>query len=287
MESDEQLQARINSYQDLQSIVKTMKALSAVSIRQYETAAASLSEYSQTVELGLSVVLRDMAPPEPAPPGNRLAAVVFGSDHGLVGRFNDEVTHHAITQMAHDPAEDRHVLVVGARSAARLEQSGQAVEENIFVPGSAARITATVQHILLKLDEWQQAGVERVFLFYNRPVDRSGYHAITVPLLPLDSERLARLGHAPWPSRSLPTYTMDRNRLFAQLLRQYFFVSVFRACAESLAAEHGSRLSAMQAAEKNLQDRLEETQADFRRVRQAAITAELLDVVSGFEAVEP
>ena len=63
------------------------------------------------------------------------------------------------------------------------------------------------------------------------------------------------------------------------------FVCAFRACAESQASEHGSRLLAMQAAEKNLDRRIDEVTAEHRRARQANITAELLDVVSGYEAL--
>ena len=76
---------------------------------------------------------------------------------------------------------------------------------------------------------------------------------------------------------------MDRERLTARLLREYFFVSVFRACAESLASEHASRLMAMQSAERNLDERIETLTLSFRRARQNAITSELLDVMSGFE----
>jgi F-type H+-transporting ATPase subunit gamma len=80
---------------------------------------------------------------------------------------------------------------------------------------------------------------------------------------------------------------MDRERLLGGLLRQHYFVILFRACAESLAAEHGGRLAAMQAAEKNIEERLEEVTGRFRRVRQETITSELLDVVAGFEAAQP
>jgi len=88
-----------------------------------------------------------------------------------------------------------------------------------------------------------------------------------------------------WPGSSLPTYTMDREVLLSSLLRQYFFISLFRACAESQSAEHGSRLRAMQAAEKNLDENRGELTGQYRRVRQEIITSELLDVVAGFEAV--
>ncbi|KAA3624930.1 MAG: F0F1 ATP synthase subunit gamma, partial [Proteobacteria bacterium] len=72
--------------------------------------------------------------------------------------------------------------------------------------------------------------------------------------------------------------------LLTALLRQYFFVSISRACAESQASEHASRLNTMQSAQKNLDERIDEVTMQYRRLRQEAITTELLDVVSGFEA---
>jgi F-type H+-transporting ATPase subunit gamma len=78
---------------------------------------------------------------------------------------------------------------------------------------------------------------------------------------------------------------MDRDVLIGRLLHQYLFVMLFRACAESQASEHASRLTAMQSAERNLDERLVDVTTAFRRARQETITAELLDVVSGYEAI--
>lgn len=287
METLEQLRRRLDTFEDLGAIVRTMKALAAVSIRQYEQAVRSLADYYRTVELGLQVVLRDMPlPPAPAdhsPP--RVAAVVFGSDHGLCGRFNEDMADHARVRLTPASAGGAAVrlLAVGARVASLLESAGVAVEADMLVPGSAARITATVRQIVFKIDEWRaQAGVQRVLLLFNRPVAGGRYRAADEQLLPVELRRLE--GEA-WPSRVLPTYTMDRDRLLAALLQQYFFVSIFRACADSLAAENASRLAAMQSAEKSLEDRHEQLLGEFRRQRQNAITAELLDVVSGYEAL--
>jgi F-type H+-transporting ATPase subunit gamma len=79
---------------------------------------------------------------------------------------------------------------------------------------------------------------------------------------------------------------MDVDTLFSTLIRQYLFVSLFQAFAESLASENASRLAAMQRAEQNIGDRLEELNAEFHRRRQMSITSELLDIVSGFEALK-
>ena len=294
METLEQLQNRIASYKDLRSIVRTMKALSAVSIRQYEQAVRSLSDYYRTIELGLHVVIRTMG--KPVPPQRRkrqkilTAAIVFGSDHGLCGRFNEDIASHALERLraiSADP-QQRRVLAVGSRVAAHLEHGGQSTEEDFLTPGSAARITATVQQILMKIDEWQAEGhALSVYLFYNRHLSGSNYRSTGTQLLPIDLDSLYRLEKEKqeWPFRTLPTFTIDRQRLFSSLLRQYIFVSIFRACAESLASEHASRLAAMQAAEKNLEERFDEVTGQYRRLRQDVITGELLDVVAGFETL--
>lgn len=290
MESLDQLHRQLDSLDELRTIVKTMKALSAASIRQYEQAVVALAGYYRTIERGLHVVLRDMrtAPtlPRRGPESSALAAIVFGSDHGLCGRFNEEITRYALEHLDSDADQKPLLLAVGARVAASLEGEGQEVEEDFLVPGSAAQITATVQQILLKVDEWrEQADLHHVDLFYNRHSDGSGYYPTRLALLPVDLQRFRRLPEQPWPSRSLPAFTMDRATLLRRLLNQYLFVSIFRACAESQASEHASRLAAMQSAERNLDERVDEVTMVFRRARQNAITSELLDVVAGFEAI--
>jgi len=292
MESIERLQQRINTLADLHAIVRTMKALSAVSIRQYEHASLSLHEYYRTVELGLHVVLKDK-PDLPAPiirPGEtqHLAAIVFGSDHGLCGRFNEDIVDFALHRIEASPNGPvcRRLAAVGSRVTSKLEQAGHCVEQDFLAPGSAAHITTTVQHLLLKIDEWRNQGdIQQVYIFYNNHLSGGRYRPTAIELLPVNLHRFQRLEAAPWPSHCLPTFSLESKQLFAALLRQYLFVTIFRACAESQASEHASRLASMQSAEKNLGEKLEGLTTQFRRKRQQAITTELLDVVSGYEAV--
>jgi len=79
-------------------------------------------------------------------------------------------------------------------------------------------------------------------------------------------------------------FTMDAERLFSAVVRQYLWSSVYRAAATSLASEHASRLASMQAAVRNIEEHLEEQRGEFRHLRQATITEEMLDIVTGFEA---
>jgi F-type H+-transporting ATPase subunit gamma len=284
----EQLAERVASLGDLQVIVRTMKALSAASIRQYEQAAHALTDYYRTVELGLHVVLRDRKMTREAEPRTDRpeGLVVFGSDHGLCGRFNEDIADRVGAYVAQSRHAERLVLAVGGRAAVRLAQIPLTVDAEFRLPGSAARISATIGQVLLTIDEWRtHRNVERVTVFHNGYLSSSRYRPTQLTMLPVDLQHFQRLERQPWPSRVLPTYTMPAETLFASLLRQYFFVALFRACAESQASEQGSRLAAMRAAERNLEERAEDVGREFRLARQDQITGELLDVVAGFEAL--
>ena len=174
--------------------------------------------------------------------------------------------------------------------AGHLSDAGQHVDDSLPIPSSTAGITVLVQELLVKIHTWQaQSGrgqIDQVVLFYNQFVSGAVYQPCMLHLLPVDHDWLQRVGQQPWPTRMLPQFSMDRDQLFSALIRQYLFVSLFRACAESLASENASRLAAMQGAERNIEERLEELQTQFHQQRQMTITEELLDIVSGFEALE-
>ncbi len=287
MDTLETLGKRIATTEDLQSIVGTMKSLAAVSIRQYERAVAALRDYARTIELGLQVVLQEerSAAIGPEPASTSTLAIVFGSDHGLCGRFNHEIVRFAEAELR-DGAAGRHYLVAGARPAAILEAMGRTVEEVWLLPGAVGGLRQTAHRILGAIDAHRsRASPLRVQLFYNRREAGSTATPTSLQLLPLDKAWLASVARRRWQGRSLPAFTMRPHDLLAALVRQHLFIGLFRAGAESAASEHATRLAAMQAAERNIEERLEEMNADYRRKRQDSITEELLDLVAGFEAL--
>lgn len=294
----ETLQRQIDSGQDLSSIVRTMKALAATSVRQYEKAAEALDEYYHTVELGLSVALSSPGTDtsQPAPAANRpVMMLVFGSDHGLAGRFNEQIVYHALQSRRNQAGPGgaggeengpfKYLLAaVGEQVISRLEAENTDVAHGFNMPGSISAITPFIQGLLEMIEKRRsEDGVEQVLLFYNRPLAGS-FKPGSERLLPVDLEGLKKT-RLSWQSRSLPTYSLPQGSLLSALLRQYFFVSLYRACALSLAAENTSRLAAMQAAEKNINERLGQLRTAYQHERQAAITGELLDIISGFRAV--
>lgn len=293
MERLDRLKRKIESAEDLQSVVKTMKALAAVNIRQYERAVESLGHYARTIEMGLQVLMRNRAgartaAPRPGTERKLFGAVVFGSDQGMCGQFNEQIASFALAKLDElgIASERRAVLALGERVVARLEDAGQTVEKKYSLPRSFAGTGPVLQGILIAIETWRlERGIEEIVLFHHRPTSGSSYEPQLRFLLPLDMAWLASLGQTPWPARTLPTFTMDWDTLFSSLIRQYFFVALYRGFVESMASENASRLASMQAAQKNIDEQLEDLNAQFHHQRQAAITVELLDIVSGFEAL--
>ena len=289
METLESLSDALDTTRDIQAIVRTMKALSSVSIRQYEHAEAAMADYARTVELGLMAVLRQRGiaglPPLPGNEGGAgsEALIVIGSDRGLCGGYNDK-----ITRLARSRLEDGSMQlgVIGARVAARFEADGVPLAFALTLPGSVEGLSRLVQSIIVQIDRWTRTrDVGQVVMVHNRREGRNTAQPRTHRLLPLPDSYLHKLARADWPGRSLPLFRTDPDRLMSWLVQQRLFVVIYRALTEALASEHASRLAAMQSAERNIEERRDGLNQLYRQRRQETITRELLDVVSGFEAV--
>jgi len=288
----ERVRRRLRSALDLGSIVRAMKALAAVRIRQAREAVASLDEYRDSVDLGLQALLRRRPKAvEIGAPGSDglLCAVVFGSDLGLAGRLNVRIAELADRHLWKlEPDERRRIVIaVGARVMPELEALGHPVAQCGPAPASVDAISETVQDLLMELGRLRrERGVERVVLFHNH------YHAgiecrpHLIHLLPLNPEWLSGLARRRWEGPSLPTFRRSWEEMFSALVQERLFVSIFAAAAESHASEHASRLGSMETAEERIRDRVLELTARYHRGRQDKITDELLDLITGFAALE-
>lgn len=291
MQTIETLKRNMKNANDLLSVVQTMKALAAVSIRQNEKAVAALAEYNRTVEMGLHVVLRNQQEPiveAPSHEGEQIGVLLFGSDQGLCGQLNERIATFAINKLngMHIRREHRSVIAIGERVVAQLAEAGQPVATTFGVPSSLQGVTHLVQELLFRVADWRsKQEIQRVLLFYNQPLAASLYQQKMIWLLPLDLAWLHDLQQTSWPSHVLPIFNLPAGQLFSSLIRQHLFVTLYRACAEALTVENASRLNAMQNAEKNIQEHLVELTTRFHHQRQQAITSELLDIVAGYEAV--
>ena len=278
----ESLRRKIDGAAELESVVRTMKALAAASITQYEQAVRALEDYDHTVALGLSACFRQHPfYADDTPVRGAIGAVVFGSDQGLVGQFNDVLANFALENLRALPAE-KWVWTVGERVEGYLADSGITLAAGFSVPNSIHAISALVGRVLTDLEP-HLGKMTEVYVFHNRPQAGAGYQPVVQRLLPLDESWKARLAAMPWPSKNLPEVLHCGEPTLRALVREYLFISLFRACAESLSAENASRLAAMQRAEKNIDELLEELKQTFHQIRQSSIDEELFDVVAGYE----
>jgi F-type H+-transporting ATPase subunit gamma len=276
---------------DLEGVVRAMKALAVSSIGQYQKSVQALGDYNRTIELGIALCLRKRGPlpsvPAKAHPDrNTVGAVVFGSDQGLVGRFNEVIVEFAKSTLGALPGKTRKIWAVGERAHALLADTGLTQAATLPLPSSVGAITPLVGQVLIEIERAIERGeIVDVYLFHNRPKSGSAYEPVDKRLLPLDHAWQSKIAAIPWPTKSLAEVIEGPTPALPAFIRGYIFVSLFQACAESLAAENASRLAAMQRAEKSIEDMLVDLNRKFHRMRQESIDEELFDVISGYEAL--
>lgn len=281
----EKLKRRIDSASELQTVVRAMKALAMGSIGPYIRAASSLEEYWHTVELAIKAALVHGSWPntEDIMQGHILA-IIFGSDQGMVGNFNGRLAEFSAEKM-----KNRQGIIcwpVGGRIEQRLADYGLKCMKARIVPDTISGIMPLVSTMVENLVA-ELSSISEVWIFHNRLLSQARYEPHGHKLLPVSPQDIAdqKNDRDGWPRRQIPEAIGGEQALIRSGFKEYIFVSLFKAAADSSASEYASRLAAMQRAERNIKDKLEDMQQRYHRVRQSAITAELMDITAGFEAL--
>jgi F-type H+-transporting ATPase subunit gamma len=284
------LRRKIDGAVKLESVVRTMKAVAASSIGQYEAAVRALVVYERSVELGLSVCFRQVG--RVAVHSSRgtgtgvVGAIVFGSDQGLVGQFNEAMAEFVEKTLATLPGEKK-IWAVGERVYGRLADAGLPLAGQFAVPSSVNAITSLVGQLQMASEAPEDGGCAEVHVFHTRPTSGAHYEPVSRRLLPPDAQWQKDLVEIHWPTKNLPELLGYQEATVRAFIREYLFISLFKACAESLASENASRLAAMQRAEKNIDSLMTNLNRTFYRLRQSSIDEELFDVIAGFNALSP
>ena len=286
-ETLESLSHKLSMAGELNGVVRTMKALSASNLLQYEHSVQALDQYVNTLRMGLRVCLSyhpsevqgSFGDPE------ECVVIVFGSGQGLAGQFNEIVSHHASVQ-ATDLAVHTEWWTVGPYLPAHLEQLGFDVTKKFEVPHAIDSINFLVEQILVNTDlKLESRPATSFYLCHNAPDKGTGYLPNFIRYLPLDQGWLKSFSRDVWPTRQHPEALPNPAQGLKSLLREYLFVSIYRASAESLASENISRLSAMERAEKNIADIIGELTQQYHQLRQSSIDEEMFDVIAGAQSI--
>lgn len=284
------LQRRKQSAGDMASVVRTMKAMASSNITQYENSVHSLQDYYRTISLGIHACFKkeriSVVADNQDKKNSISVAVIFGSDQGLVGRFNDSVSTYAKNIIKEIPGETE-IWVVGERVYSLLVDGNFSPSKRFGVPNSVSAITPLVNQILIKSEEYRQDDrFYSFYIFHNTPTEGANYKQESQQLYPPDKKWEDEITQMKWPSKNVPQVIGGTKSTLGTLIREYLFVSLYKASAESLAAENASRLEAMERAEKNIDEMLEDLNRDYNRLRQSTIDEELFDVIAGFEALK-
>lgn len=290
MQTLEILDKKIKTTEDLLSVVKTMKSLAAVNIRQYEKAVTAIDAYREVVDNGWRAFFRNSRVDLGKPVNQKAVFIVIGSDQGMCGPFNESLVSFALenSRQLNDTGHDIRFWSSGERIFSGLEESGSHPDENFPAPGNLSQVIAMVQDMIKKLELWQSRETISYFYLCHNILENAGsYTPQLYSFLPLDNAWTQAIKATPWPEKCIPMLGLSEPDLFRHLFRQHLFISLYRALAHSMAAENSARLMAMQAAEKNIMEMTSDLKKSFREQRQMNITTEILDIISGFEALTP
>jgi len=281
MAKGQEIQRQLQTIEGLRDIIHSMRSLAATYLGQAERRLRGVRVYADTVGRAIEDCLfgREVRLPESETTGT--AILVFFSEQGLCGRFN-EVIAEAAAERARSVNEPR-LIVVGKRGPGLMQRLELPVLAELSGTTSPNNLEAIIHGVArLILDLKARDAFAQLYLLYGKYLSPGRMEPTFERVLPLDLQQW-RAGES--GGTSPPRLALPRIGLLWELVNEYAFVSLYRALIESLASENGMRLQSMEAAKSNVDETLTDLELQVRIQRQNEITEELLDVVSGAEAL--
>ena len=288
----EALTKRIKTTTDLKDIVGTMKMLSSVSIAPYEKALKSINRYGQTVKdafVGLLKKENFTYMPRPIKSTTpQTIAIVVGTDNGLVGRFNRDILSFAKSDLTGKGCfEQTAFICVGKRLGLMADSAKLPLVATYAIMNSLKEIASIASMVLMKVNEVIPARkTEQVLIYFMKRKSGEPQKPAVLQLMPLPFKEMMGFKAEKWTGKTPPLITANYQELFTALIHEYLTVVLSGALTASLAAEHYTRMVNMQQAEKNIDDSLTDMNLTYQQLRQAGITDELIDIVSGAESLK-
>ena len=290
MASLRDIRKRIKSVKSTRQITKAVKMVAAAKLRRAQDAIISARPYASTLDKMISEVMSRV---EGGTAGHalleerqvkRIEVLVLTSDRGLAGGFNSNINRRVLKFLVENAARYPEVFItsVGRKGADFFRSRGYKIRKDY--PGlmnkvsyaAAAEVAEGLAARFLKQD------IDAVFLANNEFISAIAQRINFTQLLPFEAAPAIR-GEA---TKTDYLYEPDAQRVLDKLVPQALNIKIFRALLESVASEHGARMTAMENATKNAGEMIGKLTLHYNRTRQAAITKELMEIVSGAEALK-
>jgi F-type H+-transporting ATPase subunit gamma len=276
------IRRRIRSVKNTQQLTKAMKMVSAAKLRRAQERVLSARPYANQLKNVLGSLARKLEniqhPLLEVRPEEKILAIIVTADRGLCGGFNSNIIKAGQTFLLENTAKEKKVFTVGRKGRDFFKRRNvNIVSEyvNFFSKLDVAHARDISKEIV---EMYTNADVDAVYLIYNEFKSVIQQRIVVEKLLPLGGEHVEATG-----TQSAVDYIFEQppQEILSRLLPRYVEIQVFRALLESAAAEHGGRMAAMDAASRNAGEMIDLLTLNMNRVRQAAITREIIEVVSG------
>ena len=279
------IRRRIRSAKSIQQITRAMKFVSAARLRRAQDRVIAARPYAKQ----MIAVLNSLATrvPEQAHPllarrgDDKIELVVITADRGLCGAYNTNIIRHALEFLVRHSDRDVELNIIGKRARDFFRRRSYAVRHEavgVLQKPSFADAAAIAKDLI---DEFVKGEKDQIWLVYNEFKSVVQQRVILEPLLPIQ-----RLEHPDDGTRQEYLYDEPPAKIFAGLLPRHVEAQIFRALLEAAASEQGARMTAMEAATNNAAEMIDGLTLYANKVRQAGITKELIEVVSGAASTE-
>jgi F-type H+-transporting ATPase subunit gamma len=278
-----EIEKQLKGVRSLKDIVHSMRSLAAVNLYKTEKVLESIRQYRLMIQEGLGLVNHLLPVPKPESVEKTdlpIGYLIFTSDQGLSGSFNEKVID--FVQQYDARGKEVVYMVSGVRGQDILKEK----KIDVFLYTSAPTSLEGIKKAMRDLSDtlylyYSEGRFGSLILFYNVYVSVGQFTPTAFSVLPLDVTQFTR--EKAFPSQ--PHLYVMPEELLPLLIEEYLFIELYRAFVESLASENGSRLRSMDSAGKNIDKKIEDLLQHYRISRQEEITSEMLEIISGAEAL--
>ena len=293
------IRTRIKSVRNTQKITKAMKMVSAAKLRRAQDAVLRARPYAKLIDEMLSSIARaGLDSDKPAHPlmakrpVKRVEVVLLTSDRGLCGGFNANVIRRGQRFLYEEgqQLDKTQFSTIGRRGRDFAKKRGLETRKDYVGFFGKLKFTQARQVAEDLIEEFNKGELDAVYLLYNEFKSAIVQQISLVQLLPIEPKvaPAAQAAESKAPAMQLPEHLFEpsRTKVLDQLLPKHLAMQIWRALLESEASEHGARMTAMDSATKNAVEMIGSLTLQYNRARQAAITKELMEIVSGAEALK-
>ncbi len=287
------IRKRIGSVKNTQKITRAMKMVAAARLRRAQQAITELRPYAiKTMEVLSSVAARageeEVHPLLARRERRKVLIVALTSDRGLAGAFNANISKAAFRKWKELESQgiDVSFAVIGRKARDFLRRRGAKIEFEFTGVFEDLTVTKAGEIGRAIVSEYKTDGFDEVLLAYNEFKSAISQSVVLEPLLPIVPQGGTSDGEHSGDASIDFIYEPSKGALLDRLLPMYVEVEIFRALLESVASEHGARMTAMDNATKNASELVGKLTLAYNRARQAAITTELMEIIGGAEALK-